>query len=146
MEKINLYLIIIIVSVVLLFVAAVLFVLATKLDGDISSRVIDSIESVLMDWETLEQETKKITITTDMTTLYTPESLKKLCMLLGGDEELQISMYYTNHFSTFNKNGDIISTNDYIVIPFIDNEGYNLYYYFMLSGGKVYDIVTGAWK
>ena len=36
---------------------------------------------------------------------------------------------------------------NYVGIPFIDNEGFNIYYYFMVSsGGKIYDIITELQK
>jgi len=131
----------------LLIAAVVLVFLGTQPKANLSSRIIDSIETILMDWEELGHETASITVTQDMAALYTPESLKKLCRLLGGDDDLQISIYYTNHFNSYNKHGHLIITKDYVGVPFIDNEGFNLYYYFMVtSNGKVYDIVTGSWK
>ena len=134
-------------AVILLISAWVLFVLGFQPKSNLSTRIIASIESILADWEELEQETSEITVTPDMAALYTPESLSKLCRLLGGDDDLQISMYYTNHFNSFNKNGQIIVAKDYIGVPFVDNEGFNVYYYFRItSSGKVYDIVTGPWK
>ena len=148
MKKINITILVIICAAVLLLVATiVLFIIGSRPKTDLSARIIGSIESILNDWEELEQETSSITVTPDMNALYTPESLKKLCKLLGGDDDLQISIYYTNHFNSFNKNGKIIDTKDYVGIPFIDNEGFNIYYYFMVSSnGKVYDIITGPWK
>jgi hypothetical protein len=148
LKKKNITLLIIICAAVgLLMATVVLFILSSEPRVNLSSRIIDSIESIMADWEELEQETSKITVTPDMLALYSPESLKKLCRLLGGDDDLQISIYYTNHFNSFNRHGKVIVTNDYVGIPFIDNEGFNIYYYFMVtSNGKVYDIITGPWK
>jgi len=147
MKKKNLFVLLITAAaLILLFISVVLFFLSAKPKENLTTKIIASIESILSDWESLEQETRDITITADMAAIYTPESLKKLCKLMGGDEELQISIYYTNFFNSYNRNGQIITTRDYVGIPFIDNEGYNIYYYFMVSGGKVYDIITGPWK
>ena len=133
-------------ALILLFISALLFYISSGPKEDLTARIVASIDSILADWEALEQDTRDITVTADMAVLYTPESLKKLCRLLGGDDDLQISVYYTNFFNSLNRNGQVIITKDYVGIPFVDNEGYNLYYYFMISGGKVFDIITGPWK
>lgn len=147
MKKKNIIVLLISASAsLLLFVSFILFFLSTSSRETLTTKIVASIDSIMADWESLEQETREITVTADMSAIYTPESLKKLCKLMGGDDDLQISIYYTNFFNSFNRNGQIIVTKDYIGIPFIDHEGYNLYYYFMVSGGKVYDIITGPWK
>jgi len=133
-------------ALILLFISALLFYISSGPKEDLTARIVASIDSILADWEALEQDTRDITVTADMAVLYTPESLKKLCRLLGGDDDLQISVYYTNFFNSLNRNGQVIIKKDYVGIPFVDNEGYNLYYYFMISGGKVFDIITGPWK
>lgn|GEM_PF-4107949 len=134
-------------AILLLTVSVVIFIISFNPRNDVTTRIIASIESILADWEALEQETINITVTPDMKALYTPESLRKLSRLMGGDDDLQISVYYTNVFNSFNRSGYIIVTRNYIGIPFIDNEGYNIYYNFMVSGnGKIYDIVSGPWK
>ncbi|MDR2569163.1 MAG: hypothetical protein LBD23_02545 [Oscillospiraceae bacterium] len=134
-------------AILLLAVSVVIFFISSNSKETVTIRIIASIESIIADWEALEHETMNITITPDMNALYTPESLRKLSRLLGGNDDLQISIYYTNIFNSFNRNGHIIVTKNYIGVPFIDNEGYNIYYYFMLSSnGKVYDIISGSWK
>ena len=144
MRRISLSTIIVTVSVIILLSATtILFLLNTKPKEELATRIIDSIESILSDWEALQEDEMNITITADMAAIYTPESLKTLCGLLGGDDDLRISVYYTNCFNSFNRDGKIIVTNDFIGIPFIDNEGFNIYYYFMVSGEKVYDIGSG---
>lgn len=133
-------------ALILLVVSFILFFLSAGPKENLTAKIVASIESIMADWEELEQETSEITVTADMASIYTPESLKKLCKLLGGDDDLQISFYYTNFFNSYNRDGQIIVTKEYIGIPFIDHEGYNLYYYFLVSRGKVYDIITGPWK
>lgn len=147
MKKKNIFALLVSASaLILLFVSFILFFLSVRPKETLTAKIVTSIESIMADWESLEEETREITVTEDMAAIYTPESLRKLCKLMGGDDELQISIYYTNFFNSYNRNGQIIVTKDYVGIPFIDPEGYNLYYYFMVSGEKVYDIVTGPWK
>ena len=147
MKKVNMVALIIAASaIILLCVTVILFFLGTKPKENLTIKIIGSIESILADWEALDQDTKPITVTAEMVSIYTPESLVKLSKLLGGDDDLNISIYYTNFFNSYNKEGKVMVTKDYVGVPFIDNEGFNLYYYFMVSGGKVYDIITGPWK